>query len=198
MKKFIMLSVVMLLVLGTAISPKAALHDRTGGLIYDDVLDITWMQDAYYFGSTMTWSYAVTSVNDLIFQGYDDWRLPKTDPTCLDYNCTGSEMEHLYYTDGITSTTSGIFTDVKPFMYWSATEDSEDTLNAWRFSFKYGTQDVSAKITTRYAWAVRDGDSAPSAPPVVPEPISSVLFITGGAALGIRRYWNGRLNPKKC
>ncbi len=32
----------------------AMLIDRGGGLIYDDVLDITWMQDAYYAATELT------------------------------------------------------------------------------------------------------------------------------------------------
>jgi hypothetical protein len=31
-------------------------------------------------------------------------------------------------------------------------------------------------------------------PTVVPEPISSTLFILGGATLGLRRFWKKRLN----
>jgi len=34
------------LALGLAAPAQAALFDRGGGLIYDDVLDITWLQDA--------------------------------------------------------------------------------------------------------------------------------------------------------
>lgn len=71
----------------------AELHDRGGGLIYDDVLDITWMQDTNW-GKTsgddddgrFTWDGAVAwaegleyydSVRDVV---WDDWRLPKADP----------------------------------------------------------------------------------------------------------------------
>jgi len=66
----------------------AALNDRGGGLIYDDVLDITWMQDANYFGSTMTWNDAVTLVDNFVLQGYDDWRLPASDCSCSGSDCT--------------------------------------------------------------------------------------------------------------
>lgn len=34
----------------------ATLYDRGGGLIYDDVLNITWLQDANYADGKMTWA----------------------------------------------------------------------------------------------------------------------------------------------
>lgn len=37
-----------LLAMGISGAAQAALHDRGGGLIYDDVLDVTWLQDANY------------------------------------------------------------------------------------------------------------------------------------------------------
>jgi hypothetical protein len=184
MKKDTIFFIAMMLLFTFAIPAKATLYDRGMGLIYDDVLDITWMQNANYAGITMTWDDAMASVEGIVFQGYDDWRLPTTDTSCSGKDCTGSEMGHLYYDENVTSSTPGLFTDVKSFMYWSGTEDTADSTNAWRFSYKYGTQDVSPKTSARYAWAVRNGDSAP---PVVPEPISSVLFIAGGATLGFRK-----------
>ena len=40
--------VLVLLCLSVSLSVNAALYDRGNGLIYDDVLDITWLQDANY------------------------------------------------------------------------------------------------------------------------------------------------------
>jgi hypothetical protein len=55
---------------------------------------------------------------------------------------------------------------------------------AWYFYPYFGTQGVDYKgYNGYYALAVRPGDVA-----VVPEPISSILFITGGATLAVRRY----------
>lgn len=79
-----------------ALAAQATLIDRGGGLIYDDVLNITWLQDANYgagssydnsgtgvgFDSNsttdgrMTWDNAVAWAANLSFGGYDDWRLP--------------------------------------------------------------------------------------------------------------------------
>lgn len=61
----------------------AALINRGSGLIYDDALNITWMQDASYLltsgaSSTglVTHTNASSWVDNLVFGGYDDWRLP--------------------------------------------------------------------------------------------------------------------------
>lgn len=100
---------------------QAALYDRGGGLIYDDDLNITWLQDAYYAdttgygnGAQMTWHEAVAWAADLVYYDsvrgvvYTDWRLPSTpnfDASCdtfsggvsSGYHCFGSELGHLFY-----------------------------------------------------------------------------------------------------
>lgn len=94
---------------------QAALLDRGGGLIYDDVLDITWLQDANYSGALMTWSQAMAWAENLEYYDqvrgtrYNDWRLPafRGDPdsacaftgTDCGYNVNplSSEMAHLFY-----------------------------------------------------------------------------------------------------
>lgn len=119
-------------VLSTAVmvsgAAQAALMDRGGGLIYDDVLNITWLKDANYgAGSSyddglsnddgaMMWTNAVAWAGNLTYYDsvrnvtYDDWRLPSTlqpDATCgtqsggnsLGVGCTRSELGHLFYMD---------------------------------------------------------------------------------------------------
>jgi hypothetical protein len=115
---------VMLTLAGTA---QAALQDRGGGMIYDDVLDITWLQDwnyaktsGYHADGQMGWIAAKTWAENLVYGGYNDWRLPTVSPvngssfqfafsnngsTDIGYARTGagggwgpsSEIGHLYY-----------------------------------------------------------------------------------------------------
>jgi hypothetical protein len=66
---------------------QATLLDRGGGLIYDTVLDITWLQDANYAVANgddadglMTWSQSVAWADRLVYAGFDDWRLPTLTP----------------------------------------------------------------------------------------------------------------------
>jgi hypothetical protein len=104
----------------------AALHDRGGGMIYDDVLNVTWLANANQgAGSTfdnggnttdgrMTWDNAVAWAEALVHGGFSDWRLPTTlqpDASCgssfdagpphgtqsFGFGCTGSELGHMFY-----------------------------------------------------------------------------------------------------
>jgi hypothetical protein len=96
-------TIITLTALLTVSATQAELLNRGNGLIYDDVLDITWMQDANYLFTTtpdecfigpegeicfpasetvglMTFNEANTWAADLSFGGYDDWRLPTSSP----------------------------------------------------------------------------------------------------------------------
>ena len=103
--------------LSVSLSVNAALYDRGNGLIYDDVLDITWLQDANYAQTSgydsdgrMTWTYAKAWAAQLEYGGYDDWRLPSANlmnptSTCFaddgscdrGYNNTTGELGHMFY-----------------------------------------------------------------------------------------------------
>lgn len=95
------------LTVGLTGAAHAALHDRGGGLIYDDVLDVTWLQDANYAKTSgydadglMNWSDAKTWAAGLSFSDglrtYDDWRLPKVNPV------NGVSINYSYAADGST------------------------------------------------------------------------------------------------
>ena len=104
---------------------QATLYDRGNGMIYDDVLDITWLRDANYaatqYAATgglegdadglMNWTDANTWANNLSYGGYDDWRLASANlinintEACIandgscdgGFNNTTSEMGHMFY-----------------------------------------------------------------------------------------------------
>ncbi len=62
--------------------------DLGNGLVYDETLDITWLQDANYAKTSgydadgvMTFDEASTWASTLVFGGTDGWRLPTFDHT---------------------------------------------------------------------------------------------------------------------
>ena len=185
-------------------SAQAALVDRGGGFIYDDVQDITWTQNANINGlmdwnTSVAWADSLSLYDSVRDVTWDDWRLATTlqpDASCSSqsgstsygYNCTGSEMGHLFNVDGISSSTMGLFTNVQSDVYWSGTEYAPITTSAWNFYFSFGFQGYDNKDIYNYAWAVRDGDVAAS---VVPIPAAAWLFGSGLGLLGwLRRRQN--------
>ncbi|WP_442498540.1 hypothetical protein [Methylobacter sp. sgz302048] len=105
----------------TPFTGHAALIDRGNGLLYDDMLDITWLQDANYAKTSgydvdgkMEWSRATAWADNLVYGGYSDWRLASNTPingssfnytlkydgsSDRGYNITSpySELAYMYY-----------------------------------------------------------------------------------------------------
>jgi hypothetical protein len=122
---------------------QASLIDRGGGLLFDDVLNVTWLQDANYAKTSgydadglMTWSAAKTWADNLVYGGYSDWRLASnsgvggeswdynfswTGTTDLGFNITSpkSELSYMYYVNlglkGILGTNANYQSDFGVF-----------------------------------------------------------------------------------
>jgi hypothetical protein len=175
-------------------APEAALIDRGGGFIYDDVLDITWTQDANINGldtwdNQVAWAAGLSLFDSVRNVTWSDWRLASMDvngdstspvdcSSATELACRDNEYGYLFYQNGISFGMPGLFTNVQSSVYWSGTEWPPDpTDDALLFRFSDGLTFGSAKNTTRFTWAVRDGDVA-----AVPVPAAAWLF---GSALGL-------------
>lgn len=81
---------------------QATLVDRGGGMLYDTVLDVTWLADANYARTSgydadgrMALAQARDWADNLVYGGFSDWRLPTIGGSRADWNRT-------YAADGST------------------------------------------------------------------------------------------------
>ncbi|MCR4346465.1 MAG: PEP-CTERM sorting domain-containing protein [Sulfuricaulis sp.] len=176
---------------------------------YDTVLDITWLANAGYAGTSRNWLTANAWAMGLNPYGSNitGWRLPTTIDVGNDgatigvdagYNMTThSEMSHMFYVtlgnkavcttsgtcfpDGWGLTNTGPFYALVPDSYWSATEFAPSTNAAWMFNYYNGNQGAIVKTNGYQAWAVHAGDVGAAS--TVPVPAAMWLF--GSGLLGL-------------
>lgn len=169
----------------------ASLIDRGNGMIYDDVLDITWMADAGLarteLGGAVDWSSATAWAENLEFGGYSDWRLPSMDVNSdgviidcresgvSEADCRDNELDYMWNINQIQLESPGAFQNISDLHYWSSTLNPVFPSLVYLLNFDTGFRGSTSPSTlNRNAWAVRDGDVS-----AIPVPASAWLLGSG-------------------
>lgn len=182
--KYLFTSILATGLLAFSTGSQAALVQHSTDLIYDNDTNITWMQNANLNG-TMTWHEAVDWASNLVYGGYDDWRLPTYD-----------QLNHLFYaelgaepwnTEVIKDNSNyGLFSNFQFDLYWT----SDEATGAWSdhaytYDTYYGVHNYAlpkdGSSGSFYAWAIRGNDI--TAPAAVPLP--AAVWLMGSGLLGL-------------
>lgn len=174
------------------LGPTPGVVSYIGSFIYGNNLNglMNW-------GGALKW---IAAMNNDAYLGYNDWRLPTTlqpDASCTaqsggvsaGFNCTGSEMGHLFYNElgGVATysintthnTNYSLFQNTwMNNSYWSSTEYAPNTDLAWQFTLVGGGQQDEYKHNWGLVLAVRSGD-------VAAIPIPTAAWLLGSGLLGL-------------
>lgn len=169
----------------------ADLINNGDGTITDTDLGLMWLQSP---GTDATFANADTWAQNLVFAGYDDWRLPTASnfttglPDTVWYS-VNNEFGYLYGTElGNPANLSDItpFLNYNPIWYWTGTTDPNNSNNAFAFFWSFDglwLNQSTLETTNLHVTAVRD-----ITPQAVPEPSIMILLAAGVPPLwAIRR-----------
>lgn len=154
-------------------------------LIYDDVLDITWMVDVNYVVTSgyvdtssrfdkrgyLTWNQASTYVEQLDYAGISNWRLPSDSIQEQTYAANG-ELGTIYYTylgnvanesnlkNSLTlhDATTVVLSGLQDYGYWTGDSVTGQTRNKWIFNFSNGASTFVSRKAARAIWPIFDGN----------------------------------------
>lgn len=191
-----LVSVILAGLFGISETVKATLIPRGNGMVYDDVMHVTWLQDANYAKTTgfatggyMIWSTASDwAQNNVTVGGFTDWRLPSTaEFQNMFMSANGLGNSHV----GLTN--SGPFTNVQFSFtggYWATNYFmmySSDGYNAEYYYYNSMQLGWSYQLDgggAYFAWPVRAGDIAHPTNTIT----TSISPAGAGAATGAGLY----------
>lgn len=164
------------LLFGTA--AHAAFFDRGNGLIYDDLLNISWTKNGSLFPDPMSWASGQSATANLLFAGFDDFRQPTLNELYVLY----TELPGNFGTSKVGNV--GLFEGIR-FQVWSGELLNQDPNQPLFMGFNDGVARIGSAAGRGAVWAVRAGDS-------IPEPGSMLLAGLGLGVLWVsrwRRHW---------
>jgi len=141
----------------------AQLVDNGDGTITDPSSGLMWLKNANQAGTTMDWETANNWAENLVFAGYNDWRLPSGEnpdgSVCNSrpsgVNCTQTEFWTLWEGYHINVLGQDPFENIGYRNYWTSTEWPANTDNAMAQDLEDWGQNDFPKTRPFYAWAVR-------------------------------------------
>jgi hypothetical protein len=131
--------------------PEPRFTDNGDDTVTDNLTGLMWTKNANMYGDTMNWQEAldyVTTMNNVIIFGYDDWRLPN-------YRELFSLIDVENFDPALPS--GHPFTNVQNGIYWSSTTYAGLTDNAWSVYVGDGIVSFGNKSVGYYVWPVRGG-----------------------------------------
>ena len=199
-----LLRLVACLFLCVSLNSFGALYDRGNGLIYDNVLGITWLQDINYrytssgvggksFHNAKEWT------ENLNYGGFDDWRLPRVNAEDLwSINDSNSEIGYmssinlnntstlinLSFIDSTSGETRSFASGAGNLFHLLGGDHFLSSVNNIQWHKISGNHIEGYWGNSGYAWAVHDGDIGASP---VPLPAGIYLFLSGLVGLGLMR-----------
>jgi hypothetical protein len=130
-------------------------------VVRDNLTGLMWTKDASNAcGSAvaaMNWGAAITSCNNLVYGGYDDWRLPSMQEL---YSLINFKFypPMLCDTSGTNKWSEGNpFTGIQSDYYWSHDPLGPDSGTAWAIYLFNGFAHNYYKTDLFYVWPVRGG-----------------------------------------